>query len=451
MSARGAIALAVVLAACAPRVASAQTRYTVTLVGPLPGDFGSFATGLDEAGTVCAWSDTTDGMVWSNGRLAALPALPGGATTRAEGLGPLGSVVGSSQTAAFEHAVLWERVGAGFVARDLGVAPGDVQSLAFATNGRLVVGLTDDAIVWRPCAWRRLAPGGAAFNVEPLPLLPGDFGGEAHDVDARGRVVGSSAAFGSSRAVLWDAAAGTWTVQELPPLAPGASCEARALNERGLIVGWCVSPATGVEHAVAWRNGAVVDLGAPAPGWRALALDVNERGDVVGKAGPFAYTSGWVRPSGASSAVLLDTLLPTDSPWTIASAEDVDESGRIAATGILGGFFQTCLLTPVEIDLVGPAAGSAGSTATLVAVGAAPGALVRFHVGTGGGASPLAGCPAGNLDIAGALPLGAALADAGGVAQLSVALPARLSGATLWFQASEAGSCRVTDVERVGL
>jgi len=451
VSTRRALAATVAFVCCASGLASAQTRYSVTLVGPLPGDFGSFATGLDESGAVCAWSDTTDGMVWSNGRLAALPALPGGASTRAEGLGPLGSVVGSSQTAAFEHAVLWERVGAGFVAHDLGVAPGDVQSLAFATNGRLVVGLTDDAFVWRPCAWRRLAPGGAAFAVEPLPLLPGDFGGEAHDVDARGRVVGSSANFGSARAVQWEPFGGSWSVLELPSLAPGASCEARAVNERGLVVGWCVSPATGVEHAVAWRAGAIVDLGAPVPGWRALALDVNERGDVVGKAGPFAYTSGWVRPAGATSAVLLDTLLPTDSPWTIASAEDVDESGRIAATGILGGFFQTCLLTPVEIDLVGPPAGSAGSTAVLVAAGAARGALVRFHVGTGGGASPLAGCPAANLDIAGALPLGAALADAAGVAQLSIALPARLSGATLWFQAAEPGSCRVTDVERVVL
>jgi len=443
--------LAVAIAASSAAPSFAQDSYTVKWIEPLPGGFGSFASGLDEHGRVSLWADTTDAVVWSDGRSHVLPALVSGGLTRAEGLGPFGAVLGSSQTAFGEHAVLWERGPSGYTAIDLGVAPGDIQSLAFASSGRFVVGLTDDAIVWKPCVWERVAPGSSVFQVVPLPLLAGDIGGEALDVDASGVVVGSSASGGSVRATRWRKSGGTWALEELTPLAPNFGCEARAVNARGVAVGWCRSPTTFVEHAVLWRGDAVVDLGAPAPGWRTIAIDVNERGDVVGRAGPFAYTSGWVRPAATGTMVLLDTLLPTDSPWTIYSAEDVDENGRIAATGILGGFYQACVLTPIEVFLTAPPNGSAGSVATFVVTSAAPGATIDFHYGTGGGASPLFACPAGNLDVASAQLFGSAVADASGTAKLNVFIPDSFSGTTLWYQAAERATCRVTNVERVTL
>jgi hypothetical protein len=441
--------LGAAIAAWSAAPSFAQDSYTVKWIEPLPGGFGSFASGLDEHGRVSLWADTTDAVVWSGGRSHVLPALVSGGLTRAEGVGPFGAVLGSSQTAFGEHAVLWERGPAGYTAIDLGVAPGDIQSLAFASSGRFVVGLTDDAFVWKPCVWERAAPGSSVFQVVPLPLLAGDIGGQAEDVDASGMVVGSSASGGTVRAVRWRRGGGAWQVQELAPLAPNFGGEARAVNSRGVAVGWCTSPSTFVEHAVLWRGDAVVDLGAPAPAWRTIAIDVNERGDVVGRAGPFAFTSGWVRPAATGTMVLLDTLLPTDSPWTIVSAEDVDEHGRIAATGVLAGFNHACLLTPIEVFLTAPPSGGAGTNATFVVTAAAPGATIDFHFGTGGGASPLAGCPAGNLDVASAAQLGSAVADASGIATLTVFVPAVLSGTTLWFQASEPAACRVTNVERV--
>jgi uncharacterized membrane protein len=440
---------ALVAAAVLGASALAQTSYSVKWIEPLPGGFGSFASGIDERGRVSLWADTTDAVVWSNGRSHVLPALVSGGLTRAEGVGPLGAVVGSSQTSLGEHAVLWELGPAGYTAIDLGVAPGDFQSLAFASSGRFVVGLTDDAIDWRPCVWERVAPGASSFLVDPLPLLSGDFGGEAMDVDASGVIVGTSASFGSVRAVRWRKVAGAWQVQSLEPLAPNFGCAALAVNSRGVAVGWCNSPTAFVEHAVLWRGDAVLDLGAPVSGWRTFAIDVNDRGDVVGRAGPFAIDSGWVRPAATGAMVLLDSLLPTDSPWTIFSAEGIDEQGRIAATGILGGFFHACVLTPIEVFLTAPPSGSAGTTVTFAVDAATPGATIDFHHGTGGGASPLAGCPAGNLDVANAALLGSSVADASGHAALTVFVPAALSGTTVWFQAAEPAACRVTNVERV--
>ena len=80
----GAFVAAAVLGASA----LAQSGYSVKWIEPLPGGFGSFASGIDERGRVSLWADTTDAVVWSNGRSHVLPALVSGGTTRAEGVGP---------------------------------------------------------------------------------------------------------------------------------------------------------------------------------------------------------------------------------------------------------------------------------------------------------------------------------------------------------------------------
>lgn len=61
---------------------------------------------------------------------------------------------------------------------------------------------------------------------------------------------------------------------------------ASAISDTGHVAGWSVT-ARGVVHAFVYRNGKMRDLGKLLPpGWVSVASDVNDRGQVVGKARP---------------------------------------------------------------------------------------------------------------------------------------------------------------------
>jgi probable HAF family extracellular repeat protein len=65
----------------------------------------------------------------------------------------------------------------------------------------------------------------------------------------------------------------------------GRWSEARAINNRGDVVGWSEAP-DGYYHAVVWREGVLYnlnDLVAPGSGWLlVVANDINNSGDIVG-------------------------------------------------------------------------------------------------------------------------------------------------------------------------
>lgn len=63
----------------------------------------------------------------------------------------------------------------------------------------------------------------------------------------------------------------------------GRESEARAVNERGDIVGTSMPKDAAAPHAVRWRKGVIQDLGTFG-GDTSKALDVNERGEIVGYA-----------------------------------------------------------------------------------------------------------------------------------------------------------------------
>jgi probable HAF family extracellular repeat protein len=241
----------------------------------------------------------------------------------------------------------------------------------------------------------------------------GDVGvtGHAYAVNERGTVVGSmDTADGQSHAF----AAGADTVRDLGTLG-GTLSVARAVNERGDVVGEATT--TGGElHAFLYRGGSMSDLfpGAagssfasginargdivgsdghawlyeggrlthlttPETSFGSIALDVNERGEVVGSAADvrglfseaFVYARGTLTPLGrhgfhsSSAAAInnsgeivgdlsqdapgphtrhgfvyrdgvlcdLNTLVAPASEWEIESASDVNERGEIAAVG----------------------------------------------------------------------------------------------------------------------
>lgn len=112
---------------------------------------------------------------------------------------------------------------------------------------------------------------------------PAKGGSEAEDVNDAGLVVGNLYVT-PSRAFLWTPAqprGTTGTLQDLGTLG-GPGAQAKAVNNSGHVVGG-TGDAAGVGRAFLWtRAGGMQDLGL-APGWTgAMAVDLNESGQVAG-------------------------------------------------------------------------------------------------------------------------------------------------------------------------
>lgn len=239
-------------------------------------------------------------FVWQGNAKRALPPtlLPGYRYVRALGINDNGEVVGCAQTGARDaggalvaRAFLWS---AGRPL-DLGTLGGQY-SHALAINDRgQVVG---KAQIARPAGRRRGADRGAthAFLWGPSPgrdaimrdlgVLPGGVHSVAQAVNEAGWAAGMSESANGPRAVLWTPGDGD-RPRDLGTLPGGGKSAARGINAAGLIVG-SAENAAGAQRAVLWTpEGRIVDLNRRLPagsGWRLEeARAINDRGQIVGR------------------------------------------------------------------------------------------------------------------------------------------------------------------------
>jgi probable HAF family extracellular repeat protein len=428
----------------------AQTpQYTIKQIGPLPGHTGSFGNAINDSGQIAGWSNTTAAYRWSQGTLDAMPPLVSGLVTRAEGIAENGSVLGSAYTGVnSDHATIWSPSGSSYVATDLGVAPGDLFSLAIAMNAGLVVGFSDNGINVRPAAWTPPAQDPGNYTIEVLPMWGSDFIGVAYDINASGVVVGMSTST-VAHALRWTHGAGGWTVTKFTAFASNVPAEARGVNASGVVVGYSFDPVTGVQHAARWTTTSVADLGALQSGWQTVANDLNDTEDVVGTSGPGSYTTAWIRPISTGIMTELNACLPSASPWNLISATDINNSGQITGWGDVGGSTHAFLLTPITVNIAGPTPGIAGQSNTITVTGATPGGTVRFMFGIAGGETQISGCPSVNYDIDSAGAIGNTTSNASGNASFSFFARPTMAGQTFLFQAFDVSTCRVTNVTQV--
>lgn len=248
----------------------------ITDLGTLGGDY-SIAQAINERGQIVGWSVTSAGelhaALWEDGRIIDLGTL-GGDYSTATDINDHGQIAGSSATATGEqHAVLWEDG----TMIDLGTLPSEgfaAASIAWAVNNRRqVVGVstvtdgTQHAFLWED------------GTMTDLGLLPGASFSSAIDINRHGRIVGVSdreGGAGPTSAVVWRQETGLRTL-------PGTDSFARAINDRGQIVGER-DVAPDVFHAVLWQGRRrIIDL-APLPdGAFSRAWDINDKGIIVGE------------------------------------------------------------------------------------------------------------------------------------------------------------------------
>lgn len=338
------------------------SRWVVKDLGTLGGKW-SEAVAINDRGQIVGNSATASGLIhafiWQHGRLSDLGTLFG-KETRAVAINNRGQVVGYSNTGVSDdgrpmaHAFLWQH---GHMT-DLGTLGGDYSYPSSLNDRGQVVGWSGTVI-------------GASGDFDPflwqdgrmMDLGPRQADGAPLDINNVGQVVGAVGVFaalwehgrrvtvakpksdsGNATAVLindrgevvvksFHATSGhklsgsVWQhgiLTTLPTTRADAFSGVTAINSTGAIVGTCMTP-NGRARPCLWADGTIQDLGTRS-GDRGTALDINDRGEIVGHVAAGATTHGFIWRNGRMT--VLAGLRPSDTTDAIA----INAHGQIVGT-----------------------------------------------------------------------------------------------------------------------
>jgi len=347
---------ALVLTACA----AAQT-YTINDIGVLKGDNESSGFWINSSGAVVGCADTANSegypctgtgpgqhaFYWTKtAGLRDLGTLPGGNISGAIGINDAGQVVGYSNTSTGllnEYnfiAFKWTSAG-GMV--NLGKLSGGNSSCAFGVNSTGVI--AGDSFVSSTVVD---ATNWTNNKIKNLGALPKSIFTAALSINDGGEIVGESV-FGygppfTSHGFEWTSAGG---MKDLGTLSGGDTSMANAINSSGIIVGQSNSGSVVTWHAVKWdATGKIDDLGTLPGGTYSIAFGINDSSEIVGYgniADNAAHAMLWTSTGGMQD---LNNLIPANSGWVLINANAINATGQITGYGTKGGHNHAFLLTP---------------------------------------------------------------------------------------------------------
>jgi len=318
-----------------------QVRYSMQVLGTLPGGGDSFAWGLNSSGQVAGFAYFADGsyhaFLYANGSMTDLGTL-GGNESEAFAVNSQGQVVGTAAIADLPtggpyHAFLYT----GGAMGDLGTLGGP-RSDAYGINdsGQIVgraytAGIELHAFLYANGTMSDLGTLGGGDSV-------------ANCINGSGQIAGQSGTSGSlEHAFLYSQGVMT----DLGTLG-GSTSNAGAINAYGQIVGTANLAGDTTFHAYLYSGGVMNDLGTMG-GSHSWAYGINDAGQVLGWSDidsegdgvPYLYTGGVMYD--------LDGLLDsTANGWSLGSIEGINGAGQIAGAAWNGGIGQwrAVLLTP---------------------------------------------------------------------------------------------------------
>ncbi|QDU70061.1 hypothetical protein [Engelhardtia mirabilis] len=441
----------------ASHAAAGDPQFELIDLGTL-GGLESAAFGLNDLGQVVGWSHVPGcitstglpcrrGFLWTGGTLVDLGLLPGDDGSFARAINNAGLIVGTSEFGVLFgsgtfHGVTWNGAPGPVALPDLGQG----QSFAHDVNeSGVIAGHTQDPFSTkdRAVTWS----GGAIQN---LGVAESHSSNRAQGISDNGLLAGfawelfqPNDAIGFNT-VTWKTIGGTD--------GPFQNAEATDVNSKGRYVGFQAFN-SGAWHATIWDPGAgsVVDAGTVGGFDYSELFDINEAGKAVGTSypGDQSAENRAIYWNGSQLLDLNDMLVPGTGAH-IFEAREINELGEIAGTALIDGKFRAVLLRPAVdptwTDL-GQAIGSPAQTPELEGCGTlAGGTKVDLEIRKalpGSQALIAVGLSQLNLDLGFGvlvpsldLILGGFPVDAEGVAGFGLDWPAGIPAATeLYLQA----------------
>ena len=341
------------LMALCPLSASAQTRYSITDMGKLNTIRGG-VTAINERGEVVGGDG--HGFLWTGSEKIDLRTLPptgpeDDTTEIAYGINNREQIVGASGSFGpifmsglqFARGVLVE----GRKARQL--TEQDASFIPYAINDSgEIAGLN----AYRGFFYAH----GKLIPLGTLSRVPNGNRSLARAINQRGQVVGWSTVNHTRRslydwlpthAFLWHRGADGNRLRDLGTLPGWVNSYANGINDQGEVIG----AAAGVSNtpsgpegvvptqAFLWRDGRMTAL-PNLPGGNSSAFGINDSVEIVGSCDSRAVV--WR----LGKITDLNTYLPPGSGWTLEEAQAINNRGQIAGTGTFHGQLHLFLLTP---------------------------------------------------------------------------------------------------------
>jgi len=417
--------------------------YEVVDLGVLPGDSTSVALAVQ--GDVVVGNSQTflpNAYVY-DGAMVDIGNLGGSSpSSTGEAIGSAGAqVVGSTSSPAGLRAFSWTAAGG---IENLGTLPGYAWSWAqgISPDGGFIVGDLMGVSASDPFVGFVIEAGGSMTQL-------GDYHGVlsdssvARDVNDAGHVVGWNGQWPDTWAWRLDTTDGT--LVELGHLGGGQS-DAYAVNSSGAVAGTSTL-ADDTRKAFRWTEAAgqqlLPDFGGPSEG-----RGIDDAGNVVGESGPAGggrpTASLW--PASGGHVDLNDLIDPSDG-WILETAADISESGIIVGKGLKGPSRAVMLVPLVATNGLGGLVPGAAGTTNEVSATATPGDTLWLVAGREPGIVPIPTvCPGVAVEVdAPRVIAGPVIVDGAGNAMFSVALPAALSGQSIWMQTVSTTTCELSE------
>lgn len=188
-----------------------------------------------------------------------------------------------------------------------------------------------------------------ATNMTDLGVLTGGWNSAPWDISDDDVTVGYSTSATTIRAATRWVGGTPIDLGAFPGSTVGTESYAFAINNAlsPQIVGWSYGPqAVGQPHGFIWQDGAMEDLGTLVGGDWSEGYDVNDHGDVVGRARGsdfMMYAVLWED----NRIVDLNAVDGIPPGWVLSEARGINNAGQIVGVGFFDSTDRAFLLTPV--------------------------------------------------------------------------------------------------------